>query len=306
MNLNLKRWQVTVEVNRKLRHNELKIMQDYAKHHFRQHLWGDHKVEDVVLLAMYKDLYGFGYRAIEERINFGYKITHHSLEHNIPLIRECLRGWAETVIVPGNSTEWKAARSGLKLGSKVNDGNLWMDSTDFPVSGKVSTSRKSPRWSFKLNGPGRRYMMVFDAKGCAKFIWGGYSPKRHDSDTLGIIRQQMESDFRGGVVIADNHFRSGSKHFVSVKFHTNYALKESGKKRKRNEDPFEDTVDNITRDQARYNEQHQAARARVESPFGSVKKKWVSLDQPWNESDEQLDCAVFVAVACLVVTLSFA
>ena len=53
--------------------------------------------------------------------------------------------------------------------------------------------------------------MVFDVKGCAKFIWVGYSTKRHDSDTLGIIRQHMECDFHGGVVIADNHLPSSSK-----------------------------------------------------------------------------------------------
>jgi len=64
-----------------------------------------------------------------------------------------------------------------------------MDSSDFKMKGKRSTSTKDPFWSYKENGPARRFMMVTDGRGSVKRIWGPYSPKTYDGDFLKAINK---------------------------------------------------------------------------------------------------------------------
>lgn len=256
----------------------------------RQHL------ADMVLLSFLKDLTGQGYKSIIEDIDFKYKITHKSLKHNVQKVRRTLFDWAINQIQVGNLTEWKQAARTTGLKSRVKYANVWFDSTDFRTQGRSSVSRKSSWWSYKENSPGRRYMLAMNGKGRCLRLWGGYSPKQHDSEFLRGHHQELAEMFDGATVIADNHFSEGKKLFNNITFLTNYAKRSSGKKRKRDEDDEEGEDVALTKDQQAFNKDHQHARARVESPFGWMKQKFASLDRPWAESDtSQLDYLVYIA-----------
>jgi hypothetical protein len=47
----------------------------------------------------------------------------------------------------------------------------------------------------------------------------------------------------------------------------------------------------------KFNEVHRKARSRVENPFGIIDLKFSSLQKPWSEEEEQLDCVVKLALA---------
>ena len=81
-----------------------------------------------------------------------------------------------------------------------------MESTDLKLAGKKKIGRKRSKWSYKANGPGRRYMILREGKGIIRRIWGGYSPKRHDGTFLSDNKEELDNSLVGGVILADNHF----------------------------------------------------------------------------------------------------
>ena len=191
-------------------------------------LWGQFKpdkfIQDNVLLTLYKDLSGFGFKTLENEINFGYPMSHNSMQHNIPLVRGLLRDWAMTYIKVGSVTDWKkVARKAQAAKGKVADTTLWIDSIDLPLIGTQSISRTGDRWSYKLNGSGLRFATVSDASGRVLKVWGGHTPKLHDSEFLSVNRDEFEEVFAGGMVAGDNHFAKGQKIFKDVRFHVNIA-----------------------------------------------------------------------------------
>lgn len=140
----------------------------------------------------------------------------------------------------------------------VADTTLWMDSSDFPLTGRASTSRKHTSFSYKLNGPGQRYMVILDGSGAVKRLWGGYSPKQHDGSFLKEHKNEITDNFSGGVIIADNHFSTGKKIFGNaVKIYTNFQRRKD-KKTKTVPGVVEETdeVDIITAQQEKFNRGH--------------------------------------------------
>lgn len=269
-------------------------------------LWAAEKprsfLKDQILLTLYKDLYGVGYHQLAADASFGYTITDHSLNNNCKKIREVLHQWSGEVITIGNEQEWNNQAKNCSFGRRVSDVNLWIDSSDFPMIGKSSVSRKSSYWSYKLNGPGRRYQMISDAKGKIRKIWGGFSPKLYDGDFMVINKDYINEAFRGAKMIADNHYSKAKKYFSNVKIYTNFVVRQTGSKRKRGEEGEDDYVINTNKEQKEFNHEHQAARARVESPFGLIKRKFRCFQIPWGESEDQLNFAVYYAAA--IVSLS--
>ena len=53
----------------------------------------------------------------------------------------------------------------------------------------------------------------------------------------------------------------------------------------------------LTSAQYKFNKQHQKARARVESPFGWIKMKFIALQSHWLAEDIQTVFNIFVAGA---------
>ena len=93
-----------------------------------------------------------------------------------------------------------------------------MDSSDFAITGRKRVRKKSSDWSYKLNRPALRYMIIRDGAGNICRVWGGYTPKLYDGDFLEVHKDEIEHDFTYGVILADNHFSRDKKLFTNVKF----------------------------------------------------------------------------------------
>jgi hypothetical protein len=262
-------------------------------------LWGEqqprHFLRHMVTLSLYKDAYKVGYQRLVKSVNLNFKITHKSLQKNIERIRRVMKLWAKSQLVLGTSRDWNNAVRNCGLKGVVKDVNLWMDSTDFPLEGVKSVSRKGSKWSYKLNRPGRRYMVLRNGKGKILKLWGGYSPKVYDGTWLEIMKQELDQTLAGGVVIADSHFAKGKTLFENVTFLTNIPKQKQSRKKKSDDSTEGKDLEILTKEQEEFNEAHRRARARVESSFGFIKTKIDALAKPWSESEEQLDCLVWTA-----------
>lgn len=287
--------QIEASVHKAIRPGIVNDMVQYLDSH-EPSLQGEERAEtmhewrrDMTYLFLYHEITGEGFNDLAFDLAYPYKINHNTLGHNIASVRNKLAEWGKSKVVLGNLASWRNAAVGCHLEPMVDDTLLWIDSVDIQVEGKRSVSRKSSRWSYKLNAPGRRFMTVRDARGCIVKVWGGYTPKLHDGEFLEVHKETFLSSFDGSCFIGDNHFSKGKKLFKNrIKFHTNFA-KRTNKKNSPGVDVDEDYVEHITNTNKKFNKQHQEARARVESPYGWAKHKFVTLQSAWRESDEHLD-----------------
>jgi hypothetical protein len=75
---------------------------------------------------------------------------------------------------------------------------LWVDSTDFAISGKRSVRRRDPRWSQKLKNPGGKWMVMMDAATKAPFLASPNHPTRvvlhagWTHDTANLTKERMD------------------------------------------------------------------------------------------------------------------
>ena len=218
----LSKYQVSAIISDVLNNDILSEIQSYVANKAPDHLWGSEKprtfLEDMVLLALYKDIKNEGYHTLTNKINFHYKITDHSLRHNIPIIRSVMKEWAEEQIKVGVYQDWKTAARHCSLGPLVADTVLWIDSSDFQVINNDAYTPSSEHWSYKENSPARRFMVISDAKGRIRMVWGGYIPKMYDGEFLENNKYIINHLFYGAAIIGDNHFSNGKKIFKQVKF----------------------------------------------------------------------------------------
>ena len=141
---------------------------------------------------------------------------------------------------------------------------LWLDSSDFHLNGKASTSKKKNSWSYKTNSPACRFTFLSDARGKLRKVWGGYSPKAYDGFLVEVNKEWFESALAGATVAADNHFEWGTKNLKEVTFKTTI----SKPKERRKKDPTGGFIPKtLTKEQDAYNKQLSAICSRVENPF---------------------------------------
>jgi DDE superfamily endonuclease len=279
-------------------------------------LWGIAQPQDFIqkmlVLAIYKDLTGEGYDKLVARVDFGFEIHGKSLNHNTKVIRRILFQWAKKQIVNKGSEVWNKSAKLFPYKSGLEDVNLTIDSSDFRLSGKASTSRKDPDWSFKLNSPGQRFQMLCDAHGSVQKLWGGYSPKIYDGDWIKILKETLVEQFEGAHIIADTHFETGNRTMKDiggeekVKFYHPISHPR-GRKRKKTTTDFDDDPScgqkKLTAAQTLWNEKVSHIRARVESPFGLVKQKWGGLGGVFYEDKQQQNYLVYIAIGVHNYTL---
>jgi len=248
-------------------------------------------VYTFLVLALYKDLYGRGYTELTNDIHDWLMISSKTLRHNVKEIRKYGYKWARKQLEAGALSEWKSAVRRKKFKKPLKNVTLFLDSVDFPLRGKTSVSKKDPKWSFKCNAPGRRYMVVSDGRGKVRKMWGGYSPKKYDSDFMDVVHEELEDLFEGAEIVADQHFELAAKTFEKVKVWAK--VKEAGKKRKRDhaDTPY------LSKENANLNAAIQHARGRVELPFAWMKNKFVALQNGFGDGEEQLDYLVWLAAA---------
>lgn len=258
--------------------------------------WGSDKkerffIETMVYVTLYKDIYGLGIHKLHSRCSF-LNIYESTLRHNIKETREKLGNWGQKQIEIGSVFEWNRNMRKLKLGNEISDANLFIDSSDFSLAGKSTTSTKSMYWSFKNNGPAQRYTIIYDGKGLIRRVYGGNSPKTYDSTLLKIMREYFANEFYGARIIGDNHFHKANEYFSNIKFYCNTPKK--GEKRKRDGT----TRDTTPEKEKTWNKQIKEARGKVESPFGILKNKFKSL-QLFYEGEQQQDNLVFFGFGLL-------
>lgn len=253
-------------------------------------------VGDCVLVALYKDFQGKGYQTVIAEVKGWLKIVKRTLQHNTQLLRGLFAEWAEPQISLGTLSDWKEAAEYQEFPKVMNDISLWMDSTDFALMGKASTSRLSRNWSYKVNGPGRRYMSLMDARGKLRALWGGYSPKVYDGDFLELNEKWLEKHLQGATVAADTHFEWGSKHLRKVRFKTPIPRPRGRRKKGTGGINIPKT---LTKKQEQYDKHLHSVRSRVENSFGRMAAKVEALTKPFWEGKQQLDHLVWLAGALL-------
>ena len=273
-----------------------------------QKLWGKEQVSSferrMVTLAIYKDLTGDGYQKILNSIELQFQMTAKCYLRNTKVIRGILAAWGEQQIKNEGAAKWNEYKKLFPKKRNLGSVNLIMDSTDFRRSGRASMSRKDTRWSHKLNAPGQRFQVVCDARGMVQRLWGGYSPKVYDGDWIDIMKEELAASFKGAHIVADTHYETANATFKKigkqkqVVFYTPYA-KPRGRMPKTKGSLAADQSRGLrvlTNEQKEWNKRIQHIRARVESPFGLINKKWKGLRGTFSEDEEQHNYLVFLAV----------
>lgn len=197
--------------------------------------------------------------------------------------------WGRKQVQCGTSQEWNRAVQHWDMPKVLKGTNLWMDSVDLQMKGKSVMKKKNRKWSYKLDAPGRRYLFIFDGKGRVKKWWGGYSPKIYDGHVLEWKKRWMRKRLKDAVVIADQHFAWGKRHFKGkVKFHT--PIKKPKRVKKGS------VQKQLSKGEKDYNKSVHQVRARVERWFAQMKGTVESLGKIWWGREDALDNVVSFAV----------
>jgi len=138
---------IAAEVKKKVNIDTLSSMTSFIKKK-KISLWSLEKgrmfLKKQLILALFKDINAIGYKFLADETKNWNKLAAKSVNENTKRIRHALSEWAESYIVPGNRYDWNKASRNLKLGKEVQDTQLWIDSTDCPLKGRYSVSRKNP------------------------------------------------------------------------------------------------------------------------------------------------------------------
>jgi len=264
-------------------------------------LWGMNRTihfpKDLLFVALYKDLFNVGYCKLCDTIKEFLKMTPSTLQHNVQVMRKRLRDWSEKIILPSEERVLRAISKGVHGPPPFDKVTLWMDSSDFRTSGKKSIRRKDPRWSYKCNSPGRRWLVVSDAHTKTQAVFGPYNPKDYDADIAIDNREYLETNFEGQHAVADGHYTKCDRFFKKMKVFAPYAEQPEARRLKPK------TISKIRvalRDQkkADFNKNLRRVRGRCEGPFGWQKEKFAALNQPFAEDEEQHDCLIRLSLAC--------
>jgi hypothetical protein len=217
-----------------------------------------------------------------------------TLSHNQHVLRKAFGKWGEGHIQLGQMKEWRKVDKNF-LPDQKDCPQLLMDSTDFRKSGKNSLSRKDPGWSYKCNGPGRRYMALVDLSGCPRALFGGYSPKLYDAHWIEVKKNWMEKHLAGATIYADCHFTSASQLLKNVNLVTPIP-KPRGRKKK-NSAPKIELAPEIVKQNRKISKVH----GRVEQLFGLMGLKFQALSKVFYEDDDQLDSLVKLAAGVIAL-----
>ena len=171
-----------------------------------------------ILLTLFKDLEGIGYNILLTQVKNTFHVSKESLLHNCKTIRKTIAKWAKPYLTIPPLKQLKKYCKTIDLTSVptiektgLTKVHVWMDSTDFAMTGKRSMVKTDPFWSFKENSPGRQFMCAADGSGTIIKLWGLYSPKLKDGDFLKLKKEELQQDFGACTVVADGHFEWGRK-----------------------------------------------------------------------------------------------
>ena len=151
-------------------------------------LWGLKKTKTFekrcLIIAIFKHQKNIGYCKLSSITKDWLKLTDCSIRHNTQLIIHHLGEWGQSKINLGSAKTWNDIAKQIQKPSSLSKTNLLMDSVDFSLWGKRNMNTKNDLWSYKLNGPGKRFQVVMDLQTRIVALWGGYSPKIYDGNWL--------------------------------------------------------------------------------------------------------------------------
>lgn len=249
-------------------------------------------LEDSIYILIYHDISTHGYDKLVTMISHWYPNKHNSLRTNCQRLRTALGEWARTKFRIGNLDEWVQAAADTRPQEQPQNVNIWIDSTDFQIQRGKDMGKKSPYWSFKLNAPGRRYMVFRNGRGKVLYINGGYSPKIRDYDWIETHADWLNTTFRGATLIGDNDYRTAMRYIntADITVHAPYSAPRGRGAEDRTQ---------LTAQQETYNARVRTKRARIENFFGGLETKFLILKNAWAEDVLQLDALVRYAAAIM-------
>jgi hypothetical protein len=245
-----------------------------------------------VTLFFYKGMTGYGYQKILKTVELSFDFNHKTFQHNCEVLRLLGEKWAERHIEWGTKEEWDEAAKDVKRKGALKEVNLWADSFDLPMTNPKGWSKRDLDFSYKLNRYGQRYMAFQNRLRQICWIGGGYSPKMYDGHYIHSVCREIRRNLKGGVVVADSHFRKAEAGMKEVQFKTPFPKPAIQKGWRAGAG-----VAKLDRAKQVYNRRQKALRARVESTFGIIHGIFPSLKQPWREDKVGMDCMVMIAAA---------
>lgn len=264
-------------------------------------LWGCDYSEKHLPAWCYLTLFRFVRRKsipmlVNQLINFGFPLNPRTVEHNSRVLLQIFAQWGKTQIKLGKPRDWdEAAEVSINhVQEFLHQVRLWIDSSDFSLSRRKEwRSKKGGQWSYKNNRPAQHYMMFSDGKGRIRLLWGGYSPKVYDSDALKAFLQPCRR-FKKIAFLGDGHFLAAAKHFkkeISI-------IAPTAEHKKK------DILDGTnkpacfalpTSKEDKMNEAIRHLRARVETPFGAIKRRFECFHPYWPGNLKDQDDAIMFA-----------
>ena len=91
---------------------------------------------------MYHDIKGIGYNNMASSLSSTIYLHGSTINHNTKIIRHALYNFCCARFEIGNSGVWDRVDSKVDRPSKLNDVNLWIDSSDFAINGRKKMSVK--------------------------------------------------------------------------------------------------------------------------------------------------------------------
>jgi hypothetical protein len=249
-------------------------------------------IEDSLYILLYHDISTRGYNKVVKMISRWYPNKHNALRINCQRLRLALSEWATTKFRLGTLDEWIQAAANTRPNSHPQNVNIWVDSTDFQLQRGKEMGKKSHHWSFKLNAPGRRYMVFRNGLGRVVYFNGGYSPKIRDYDWVESHADWINATFRGATIIGDNDWRTAMRSIdtAHITIHAPYSAPRGRGAQDRPQ---------LTAQQELYNQRVRNKRARIENFFGGLETKFPILKVAWAEDVLQLDALVRYAAAIM-------
>ncbi len=138
-------------------------------------------------------------------------------------------------------------------------------------------------------------------------VQGGYVPKLYDGHFVKDHQQEFNQQFKGAVIIGDQHFEYGALFVEEYSFFTSLEGKKQSvgmveelKSDENRKHPIEEEESGTTRmskEDASWNRAIKKIRARVENTFGYLTTKFKSLCTLFQESFKQHDVLVWYAIS---------
>ena len=90
----------------------------------------------VLLQALYKDLNAISYADLKESVKAWFPQSNSAIQHNVKKARKKMRDWTKKILKPLPAKERKKVAARASRPHPCEDVTLWIDSTDFPISGE--------------------------------------------------------------------------------------------------------------------------------------------------------------------------